>query len=78
MAELCSRHTHAACHPELRRTAYSCLIRLTAAADGLDAAISLGLDAVQAETSPFVRYELSIIDSGVTANDARPWCNRCV
>ena len=71
MAELCSHHTHAACHPELRRIAYTCLVRLTAATDGLDVAISLALDAVQAETSPLVRYELSIIDSATGSIEAR-------
>ena len=55
VAELCSQHTQAPWHPELRRTAYSCLLRLTAEASGLDAAINLGLDAVEAETSPVVK-----------------------
>ena len=53
---ICLEHSQAQWHPDLRRTAYDCLMRMAAAVAGLDAAINLALDAVEQETAPLVRY----------------------
>ena len=55
VAGMCSEHSEAEWHPELRRTSYDCLMRMAAALSGLDHAINLGLDAVAQETAPLVR-----------------------
>ncbi len=56
VAGLCSEHTQAHWHPELRRAAYDSLMRMAAVLAGLDATINLALDAVAQETAPLVRY----------------------
>jgi len=53
---VCVEHSQGQWHPDLRRTAYDCLMRMAAAVAGLNAAINLALDAVEIETAPLVRY----------------------
>jgi len=53
---VCVEHSQGQWHPDLRRTAYDCLMRMTAAVAGLEATINLALDAVELETAPLVRY----------------------
>lgn len=55
VATLCCQHSQAHCHPHLRRVAVGCLIRIAAALQGLDAAVSFALDALAYETAPLVR-----------------------
>ncbi len=57
---VCVEHSQGQWHPDLRRTAYDCLMRMAAAVAGLDATINLALDAVELETAPLVRYNSSI------------------
>ncbi|KAL0042600.1 hypothetical protein WJX79_004833 [Trebouxia sp. C0005] len=52
---VCVEHSQTQWHPDLRRTAYDCLMRMAAAVAGLDATINLALDAVELETAPLVR-----------------------
>ncbi|DBA90183.1 TPA: hypothetical protein ACH3X1_003489 [Trebouxia sp. C0004] len=52
---VCVEHSQAQWHPDLRRTAYDCLMRMAAAVAGLNATINLALDAIKLETSPLVR-----------------------
>ena len=56
MSAACIEHSQAQWHPDLRRTAYDCLMRMAAAVAGLDATLNLALDAVKQETAPLVRY----------------------
>ncbi|KAL0049504.1 hypothetical protein WJX82_003747 [Trebouxia sp. C0006] len=52
---VCVEHSQGQWHPDLRRTAYDCLMHMTAAVAGLEATINLALDAVELETAPLVR-----------------------
>ena len=56
---VCVEHSQMQWHPDLRRRAYDCLMRMTAAVAGLDATVNLALDAVELETAPLVRYSSS-------------------
>ena len=56
---VCVEHSQLQWHPDLRRTAYDCLMRMAAAVAGLNATINLALDAVELETAPLVRYSFS-------------------
>ena len=56
---VCVKHSQVQWHPDLRRTAYDCLMRMAAAVAGLEATINLALDAVELETAPLVRYSSS-------------------
>lgn len=55
VATLCCQHSDAHCHPHLRRVAFECLMRMAAALQGLDAAVTFALDALAYETAPPVR-----------------------
>ncbi|KAL3144474.1 hypothetical protein ABBQ32_004214 [Trebouxia sp. C0010 RCD-2024] len=55
VATLCCQHSQAHCHPHLRRVAVECLMRMAAALQGLDSAVSFALDALAYETAPMVR-----------------------
>lgn len=55
VAGLCSQHSQAEWHAELRRVACDCLMRLALALQGLDSALTFALDAVAHETAPLVR-----------------------
>ena len=55
VAALCSEHSQSQWHPDLRRVAFECLMRMAYALHGLDAAVTLGLDALAYETAPIVR-----------------------
>ena len=56
---VCVEHSQGQWHPDLRRSAYDCLMRMAAAVAGLEATINLALDAVELETAPLVRYSSS-------------------
>ena len=55
MAALCSEHSQGQWHPDLRRVAFDCLMRMAYILQGPDAAVTLALDALAYETAPLVR-----------------------
>ena len=55
VAGLCSEHSEGQWHPHLRRVAFECLLRMAHALQGLNAAVTLALDALAYETAPLVR-----------------------
>ena len=55
VAAVCSQHSQPPWHPDLRRVAFECLVRMASALQGLDAAVTLALDALAYETAPLVR-----------------------
>ena len=54
-AALCSEHSQGQWHPDLRRVAFEYLMRMAYALQGLDAAVTLALDALASEIAPLVR-----------------------